>query len=378
MKDKKIALVHDFLLNYGGAESVLLHMKEMFPRAPVYALLYNKARMKKWPGRTAKELISNKEIQASFLQKFPNFLKRRHRWLLPLMPTAPETFNLRDYDLVVSSSSGFAKGVVLKPKTTHVCYMHAPMRFVWDYNHQYLEEQKLRGKKKLFSRMLLNYLRMWDRASAERVDHFIANSEYTKKRIWKYYRKESSVIYPPVNVEDYCPQKEHGDYFLTVSRLTPNKKIKLIIDVFNKLKLPLVIIGDGKQRRELENEVSRDSKIRILGWVGEKKKIEVFQNARAFVFAAEDDFGIAPVEAMAAGKPVIAYRAGGAAETVIEGQTGEFFDRPQTEVMADGIRRFIRNEKNYDMMAIRRRAEEFSAKVFKEKFNDYIRNLDNI
>jgi glycosyltransferase involved in cell wall biosynthesis len=374
-QEKKVALIHDFLINYGGAESVLLQMKKIFPDAPVHTLLYDKEKIKKWPDEAAIVLSKNNQLQASFLQKFPEFLKKRHKWLLPLMPTAPETFNLRDYDLVISSSSGFAKGVVLKPKTTHVCYMHAPMRYVWDWSHEYLQEQKLKGKSKLLARIFLNYLRMWDRASAERVDHFIANSNYTKERIWKYYRKEADVIYPPVDVEKFIPQDQHGDYFLTASRLTPNKRIKLIIDVFNKLKLPLVIIGDGKEKKELQSEIAKDANIKILGWVGEKKKVEIFQNARAFVFAAQDDFGIAPVEAMAAGKPVVAFRSGGVVETVKEGETGEFFDRPQTEVMADGIRRFIKNEKNYDIMKIRERAEEFSARVFRKRFNDYIEKI---
>jgi glycosyltransferase involved in cell wall biosynthesis len=252
------------------------------------------------------------------------------------------------------------------------------MRYVWDWHHEYLQEQKLKGKVKLLVRIILNYLRMWDRASAERVDFFVANSRFTADRIKKYYRKESVVIYPPVSVERFVPSKEHSGYFLSVCRLSQYKRVKLIVDVFQKLKLPLVIVGDGEQRVELEKITKNSHLIKVLGWVPEEKLIKLYQNARAFVCASEDDFNISAVEAMSAGKPVIALRKGGVVETVQEGVTGEFFDFAQVEIMADGIRRFIENEKKYDHLKIRSRAEEFSEERFKIQFKEYIDKIRSL
>lgn len=359
--------MHDFLLYYGGAESVLQSLVGLYPDAPIYTLLQDPAFVRQY--------FPDQKICASFLQKSPQWIQKRHRWLLPLMPTAPETFNLREFDAVVSSSSGFAKGVVLKPHIPHICYLHAPMRYVWDWTHTYLEEQQLKGKRKLLTRLLLNYLRMWDRVSAERVDHFVANSRYTASRIQKYYRKEATVIYPPVAVNRYTPQKEHQGYFLTIGRLSPYKRINLLIDAFQKLRLPLKVIGTGDQDHELQTLIGSNKEIELLGWVSEEKKIELIQNARAFVFAAEEDFGIAPVEAMAAGKPVIAFRVGGVAETVVEGVTGEFFDLPQVELVADGIRRFIERETTYDPRVIRAQAERFSQDHFHRTFGAFVQDV---
>ena len=361
---KNIAFVHDFLLYHGGAESTLSVMSEIFPKAPIFTLLQNK--------EFVKNNFSQQKVESSFLQKAPKFFLKRHRILSPMMPTAIETFNLRDFDIVISSSSAFAKGIVVKPKTKHFCYMHAPMRYVWDWSHEYLEEQKLKGKTKLLTRFLLSYLRMWDRASAERVDKFIANSKYTARRIKKYYRKESEVIYPPVDIEKFCPQKKHDDYFLTVGRLSPYKRTKLIADAFIKLKLPLVIVGDGQERELLENVAKENKNIKVLGWVDEQEITKLYQNARAFVCASEDDFNITVIEAMAAGKPAIVLRKGGTAETVIEGKTGEFFDVPQVEILADGVRRFIENEHKYNHLDIRKHAEQFSKEVFKRKLTEFI------
>jgi glycosyltransferase involved in cell wall biosynthesis len=362
---KNIAFVHDFLLYQGGAENTLSAMSEIFPKAPIFTLLQDENFVQK--------SFPNQKVESSFLQKAPRFLTKRYRFLFPLMPTAIETFNLRDFDVVISSSSAFAKGIVVKPKTKHFCYMHTPMRYVWDWSYEYLEEQKLKGKTKLFTRFLLSYLRMWDRASAERVDKFIANSKYTAQRIEKYYRKEAEVIYPPVEVKKFHPQEKHDDYFLTVGRLSPYKRTKLIAEVFVKLKLPLVIVGEGKEKEELEKIAKEHENIKVLGFVEDKELIKLYENARAFVAASEDDFNITVVEAMAAGKPTIVLRKGGTAETVIEGKTGEFFDVPQLEILADGVRRFIANEKKYDYLEIRKHAEKFSKEIFKQKMLEFVR-----
>lgn len=366
---KNVAFVHDFLLYFGGAEGTLKKMAELYPEAPIFTLLGNE--------KIIKENFPERKITQSFLKKAPDFIKKRHKYLFPLMPTAIETFNLRDYDVVLSSSSAFAKGIVVKPRTTHICYMHAPMRYVWDYNFEYTQQQKLRGKAKLATRLLLNYLRMWDRSSASRADILLANSRYTADRIKKYYRRDAKVVYPPVNVEKFTPQEENKGYFLTVGRLSPYKRTKLIVDVFSKLDLPLVVVGEGEEYDELKDITAKKSNIKLLGWVSDEKLVKLYENARGFICASDDDFNITVVEAMAAGKPVVALRKGGATETIIEGKTGEFFDTPQLEVAADGIRRFMENEKFYDYRQIRRRAEKYSVQVFQEELSKIIESASN-
>ena len=367
-----VAFVHDFLLYYGGAERVLKELSNIYKDAPIYALLKNVEN---------KELVEDfkmnddRIVMTSFLQKFPKFLRKRHKWLVPFMPTAVETFDLRDYDVVISSSSAFAKGVVVKSKVKHICYMHAPMRYVWDWNREYLEESKLKGKAKLFTRFFLNYLRMWDRISAERPDHLIANSKYTAERIKKYYRRESIVIHPPVDVEKFTPTKENSGYFLTVGRLVSYKRVDLLIQVFQKLKLPLVVVGEGPEKEKLQKMTKGEELIKVLGWVSDEKKIKLMEQSRAFITATEDDFNITAVEAMAAGKPVIALEKGGTAETVVKGVTGEFFKIATMEMIADAIGRFIENENNYNHQQIRSHAEKFSSKIFKEKIKNFVENI---
>ncbi len=379
IKKPTVALVHDFLLYCGGAEKVLMELKRMYRDSPVYTLLKNdsiddqtgsdeRSRFK----ANCFNLMKFDDVKTSFLQKFPGFFRRRHRWLLPFMSTAIETFDLRNYDLVISSSSAFAKGIVVKSRVKHICYMHAPMRYVWDWNREYLEEKKLKGRTKLFTRLFLNYLRMWDRISAERPDYLIANSCYTAERIRKYYRRKAKVIYPPVEVEKFIPTKENAGYFLTVSRLVPYKRVDLLVQVFQKLKLPLVIVGDGPDLKKIQRMVSGDKLIKVLGWVDDDKKIKLFEKARAFITATEDDFNITAVEAMAAGKPVIALNKGGVAETVVEGVTGEFFKEATMELIADAIGRFKQNEKKYDYLKIRKQAEKFNRSQFVKKMKEVV------
>jgi len=373
-KNPKVALVHDFLNQYGGAERVLEAIHGIFPDAPIYTLLYDPQKMR---GK-----FKDADIRPSFLQKFPKFLRKRHKYLLPLMPTVPETFNLRDFDLVVSSSSAFAKGIVVKPKTIHVCYCHSPMRYSWDWNEKYLTEQGLGDKRKLLARLLLNYIRVWDRVAADRVDYFIANSKTTQARIKKYYGQESAVIYPPVEMKgDWENRGNRGnrskaeDYFLIVSRLTPYKKIEIAVEAFNKLNLPLIVVGEGSPRYVKFLKSITGTKTKFLGWLPDKKIKEYYAECRAFVFPGEDDFGIAPVEAMSFGRPVIALRRGGATETITEGVTGEFFNESTIEVMADAVRRFMEKEKEYEPEKIREQAEKFSKEKFVENFKKVIREV---
>ncbi len=388
-KKPKIAIVHDFLTYFGGAERVLLSLHNLYPKAPIYTLLYDEEKMQRY--------FPDAKIRTSFLNKFPKFLRKRKKYLLPLMPTAAETFDLRDFDIVISSSNSFAKGIITKPKTVHICYCHAPTRFLWDWHYNYLRENKIKGLKKVLIIPLLHYLRMWDKSASERVDHFIANSKNTADKIKKFYGRESVVVYPPSRwlhsppipwdklrtVKPSCAigstainglwsQHEEG-YFLIVSRLSPYKKIDVAIEAFNKLELPLIIIGDGQDRKRLEKIAEKN--IKFLGFQPEEKLSQYYQNCHAFIFPGEDDFGITPIEAMFFGKPVLAFRKGGSMETIIEGITGEFFDDPIPEILADGIRRIKNNYNNYDPEKIKRHAKKFSRKKFEENMRNIIEKL---
>ncbi|MFA6383402.1 MAG: glycosyltransferase [Parcubacteria group bacterium] len=384
-KEIKIAIVHDFLVQYGGAERVLEVLAEMYPEAPIYTLLYDKEKMR---GK-----FSDKVVFTSFLQKFPKFLRQRYRYLLPLMPTAPETFDLREFDLVISSSGAWSKGIVTRLNTMHVAYIHSPMRFAWDYNEKYLQENR-KERVAFLVRPILNYLRLWDKAAADRPDYLIANSKYTQARIKKYYGRESVVVYPPIDLKSEIrnPKSETNlnnqiqnlkqtknqepktkNYFLVVSRLSAYKKIDVVIEAFNKLESPLVIIGEGPQAKYLRKIANKN--IRFLGWQSDEKIREYYAGARAFIFPSVDDFGMAPVEAMSFGTPVLAIREGGAKEIVIEGRTGEFFDAATPEVIADGVRRLVENEKNYDKNVITNRAREFDKERFKKEFTEYVDSI---
>jgi glycosyltransferase involved in cell wall biosynthesis len=369
-KDLKIALVHDFLLYPGGAEKVLKVLSEMFPEAPIYTLLHDSKKMH--------GMFRGKDIRTSYLQKFPRFLRRHHQWLLPFFSSAPETFDLRDFDLVISSSGAWTKGIVTKLDTIHIAYVHSPMRFAWDYRERYLSEDQ-KGKWGIGARLFFSYLRLWDKLASERPDHLIANSVYTQERIKKYYRRESTVIYPPVslreqahlrNVAGGSGQSNTKDYFLIVSRLSPYKKVDLAVETFNKLGLPLLVIGEGRQKKYLQKIAK--SNVRILGWQSEEKLAEYYAGARAFIFPSDDDFGMTAVEAMGHGVPVIAYRKGGVAEIMQDEEAGQFFDAQTVEVLVDGVRRFMEREKEFDKDKIIQRASKFSQERFKEELMGFI------
>lgn len=370
----KVALVHDFLVQHGGAERVLEALAEMYPEAPIYTLLYDKEKMR---GK-----FSGKEIHTSFLQKFPKFIRKRYKYLLPLMPTAPEVWDLRDFDLVISSSGAWSKGIVTRLNTIHISYLHSPMRFVWDTNNEYLRGQKKGIFTNLFSRALLNYIRVWDKVAADRPDYLIANSKYTQRRIEKYYGRESTVIYPPVSINrGETSTRSTGvevspllkNYFLTVSRLSPYKNVDKIVEAFNKLELPLVVIGEGSQEEYLKKIAEKN--VKILGWQPDEKMARYYAGACGFVFASVDDFGITLVEAMAHGLPIAAIRKGGAVEVMVEGKTGEFFEEATPEVIADGVRRLVENEKKYDREFIINRSKEFSKERFVRELNEFITNV---
>ncbi|MDD5589901.1 MAG: glycosyltransferase [Candidatus Portnoybacteria bacterium] len=363
----KVALVHDYLLRMGGAERVLLELAKIFPEAPIYVLLCDQEKVAPW--------FPEERIRPSFLQKFPEFIKRRHKYLLPILPVAAENFDLRDFDLVISSSSAFAKSVIIRPSASHVCYCHSPSRFLWDWHHEYLEENNFNFFKKILARVASNYLRIWDRSSAKRVDYFIANSKATRDKISKYYRQEARVIYPPVALPSWnkFSLARNKGFYLIISQLTPYKKIDVAITAFNKLKLPLIILGQGPEFSRLSKMAG--SNIRIQGWASDAERNEFLRDCAAFILPGEDDFGIAAVEAMGWGKPVLAVRAGGAKETVLEGITGEFFDVASPEILADGLRRMREKINQYSPVVIRKWAEKFSQERFRNEMMDFVKKI---
>ncbi|MDU2673164.1 MAG: glycosyltransferase [Clostridium sp.] len=356
----KIALIHDWLPFMGGAERVVSNFLELYPSAPIYTTICNRERLD--------SPLKEANIITSYLQKKDKEIEN-HRKLFPFMLTAIESFDLNEYDIVLSSSSSIAKAVITNPNTMHICYCHSPMRYGWEFSHEYAG--KMAGKGSLKSK-LLNYfltgVRLWDNVSADRVDYFIANSENVAKRIWKHYRRESVVIHPPVRCNLFKPVDINEDYFLILSRLQEYKKIDVAIEAFNKNGLPLVIIGDGPDREKLEKMAN--SNIKFLGRQPDEVIKDYYAKCRAFIFPGEEDFGITPLEAQASGRPVIAYGKGGALETVIDGVTGLFFAEQTRDSLLKALNKF--EDMEFDKDVIRKHAESFDESIFKQKINSYI------
>lgn len=357
----RVALVHDFLAQYGGAEKVLEVLHEIWPEAPVYTLFYDKKNLgNKFKGW---------DIRVSPIQNLP-FGVNHYRWYLALMPVAIERFDLRGYDLIFSQSSAYSKGVLSHGETTHICYCLSPTRYLWSDAYEYLKG--LRGVERLFKKFLpplLTYLRNWDYLAAQRPDEMVAISNFIAQRIEKYYRRQSSaVIYPPVEVEKFYISKDIGDYYLLISRLRPYKKIDMAIKAFNKLKIPLKIIGTGEDKslRQLAK-----SNIEFLGSVSDEEKAKYLSHCRAFIFPQEEDFGLTAVESMASGRPVIAYKSGGALESVVDGLTGNFFEEQNWESLAEAVIKF--KAEDFDPEKIRQHAFKFSKERFRIKLGDFIR-----
>lgn len=357
LENLNIALVHDWLTNMAGAEKVVFAMTKMFPKAPLFTSVYDKEKTK---------AFDNVDVRTSLLQNVP-FSKTKREVLIPLTPFAFEQFDLSDFDIVISSTTMAAKGILTKPDTMHICYCNTPPRYLWE------PEIDPRADKGLFSglrKKTAHRLRIWDRVAADRVDYFIGNSKYIADRIKKYYQRDAKVIYPPVDIDRFkiVEPKEVKDYYLFVSRLVGYKKCDLVIDAFNDLDLPLKIIGNGPDKKNLQRKAK--SNIEFLGFLSDAELVNYYSEAKAFVFAAEEDFGIVPVEAMASGRPVIAFGRGGATETVVEGVTGTFFKEQTKESLTATIKRF--NPENYDPKQIRQRAEKFSQEIFRNELKSYI------
>jgi len=366
LKSKKVALVHDYLLGIGGAERVLKVLHEMFPDAPIYTVVYDK--------KFVREFLGNAVVRGSFLQKLPGFLRRRYKYFSFLIPTAVEQIDVSEFDVVISSCSSFCKGVITRPDTVHICYCHTPTRFLWDWTHPYVRSMDAGRIRNILTRVVLHFLRLWDQQAAQRVDYFIANSKHVAARIKKYYGKEAEVIYPPVDklpITDYrLPITD--DYYLIVSQLRPYKQIDIAIEAFKKLGFPLVIIGQGSDRKRLQSLAGDCGNITFLGVQPDEVVTSYYKNCKALIFPGEEDFGMTMVEAMSLGKPVLALRVGGAKEIVLEGATGEFFDEPHHVVLADGLRRLISNYDRYSPNLIQKRAEKFSRERFAQELLEFI------
>jgi len=355
----RVALVHDHLVQDGGAERVLKALQDIFPDAPIYTLLYHEKNM----GNDFRQ----KDIRTSFIQDLPLSLKK-YQWYLPLMPMATERHDLTDYDLVISSASAMAKGVITGPNTVHLCYCHTPTRYLWTDTHSYLKELKTNPLLKKFIPLYLTRLRKWDRLAADRVDYFIANSKNVADRIAKYYRRPSEVIYPPVETEKFYLADQLNHYYLAGGRLVPYKRFDIIVNAFNKLGIPLKIFGTGPEEIKLKKLAKHN--IEFLGKISDQRKSELYAHCLAYIHPQEEDFGITAVEAMASGRPVVAYPVGGALETVVPGITGEFFDEQTWESLGDSVIRFKPDK--YDSKKIRQQAEKFSLEEFKKRIMDYI------
>jgi glycosyltransferase involved in cell wall biosynthesis len=356
----RVAIVHDYLNQYGGAERVLEAIHELFPQAPVYTSIYDANAMP--------ESYRSWDIRTSWMQHLPGW-RRFFRHYMPLYPSAFEGFDLNGYDLVLSSSSAFAKGVIPSPDAHHICYCHTPMRFAWRTD-AYVERERLNGPLRSLLSMLLPYVRLWDVVSTARVDTFVANSRAVAARIRRYYGRDALVIHPPVDLPRYQPQP-HEHFFLAGGRLIPYKRLDLAVEAFTALGLPLKIFGDGRDRAALQAIAGPN--IEFLGHVSEAERCALFNRCQAFIFPGEEDFGITPLEAMAAGRPVIAYAAGGALDTVIEGVTGRFFHEPNTAALIDTVQQLLNDD--YYPDTIRQHAESFGREVFLDKMRSLIHDL---
>jgi glycosyltransferase involved in cell wall biosynthesis len=357
-KKLKIAIVCDWLTNFGGAEKVILALHQLFPQAPIYTSVYNKEKM---------HGFENAEIHTSHLQNFP-LAKTKHQMYLPFYPQVFEQFNLNDYDIVISSSHSCAKGIITKPETLHICYCHSPMRYAWEDSINYIDQYEINPLIKRIAKSFIHKLRIWDRLSAERVDSFIANSSTVQKRIFKYYRKSSTIIHPFVDISKFKLNNKRKDYFLAVGRLIPYKRFDLIIEAFNRLQLPLIIAGTGVASAKLKQMAGGN--IKFTGFINNDDLCKLYSEARALIFPQIEDFGITPLEAMATGCPVIAYNQGGARETVIDRKTGVFFDEQTPESLAGAVNIFKKNIFNPE--EIRKHAESFDVEVFNKKIIDFV------
>lgn len=362
----KIAIVHDYLNQYGGAERVVESLCKIFDDAPIFTSIY-------FPDQVS-DYFKNKIVHTSFMQHIP-FIKKHFKKYLFLYPIAFERLKIEDYDVVLSSSSAFGKGVKLDKNICHICYCHNPMRFVWDYDN-YINLERINKILLKILPFIIKRLKKWDLKTSQRVNYFVANSNNVRNRIKNFYGRDAEVIFPPVDTNKFNISRNHEDYFLIVSRLNSYKRIELAIQAFNELKYKLKIVGEGPFKDELLKMALKDN-IEFAGKVDEKELIRLYSNCRALIFPGEEDFGIVPIEAQASGRPVIAFGGGGALETVIDNVTGLFFYEQKPLALKDRILEFINIENNFDPEIIRKHALSFDEEVFKKKIIDFITSKYN-
>ena len=360
----KIAIIQEWLVSVGGSDKVVKAISDIFPDAHIFTLVADKD--------VCRELgIDYSKVHTSLIQKLP-FGAKKYKMYLPLFPYVIEQFDLRGYDLVISSSHAVAKGVLTKADQLHISYCHSPIRYVWDMYNEYLEEASLaKGFKSFLARYMLHRIRKWDVLSSFRVDHFISNSNNVGKRIKKTYRRDSVTIYPNIDISSFTPLYEKEDFYLTSSRLVPYKKIDLIVKAFNQMPdKNLVVIGSGPDYEKIKKIAK--SNITIMGYQPFDVLKDKMQKAKAFVFAADEDFGMIPIEAQACGTPVIAFGKGGSLETVINNETGLYFYEQTSESIIDAVSRFEQIGGTFDSNKIRKHAEKFSEERFKEEIKNYV------
>jgi len=359
LQNLKIAIVVEELTQLGGAERLLDAYLELFPKAPVFTLVWNK--------KKTLHKYDQFDIRPSFIQKLP-FASKKYKWYLPLMPKAVESFKLDDFDVVLSITSALTKGVKTKPGTLHICYCNTPTRYLWIDSASYIKSAPIPFFIRPLMPLILKYLKSWDLKASKRPDFYIANSKNGQFRIKQYYHRQSDPIFPPVDAKNFQLSDKKGEYYLLVSRIEPYKKVDMAIEAFKKLKLPLKIVGGGTRLSEYHRVITQN--IKLIGWVTDNELVKYYQDCQAFIFPQEEDAGITPLEAMACGRPVIAYGQGGALESVIDGQTGLFFYEQSVEGLIKAVRRF--QKMKFDRAVIRRQAEKFDKGVFKKKILEYI------
>jgi glycosyltransferase involved in cell wall biosynthesis len=353
----RVAVIHEWLSTYGGSERVTKEFLDLYPDADLFTLV-------DFFPEEFRSFLRGRRITCSFIQRLP-FARKQFRWYLPLMPLAVEQFDLSDYDLVISSSHAMAKGVITRPHQCHVSYVHSPMRYAWDLENGYLEAAGFHGIKAMGARSLMHYMRMWDTRTANGVDQFVANSRFVARRVRKAYGRNSIVVHPPVDVDSFQVKENKEDYYVTVSRLVSYKRIDLLVDAFAAMPAKrLIVVGDGPEMPRIKARANRN--VEIMGHQSFTAMRDLVAGARGFVFAAEEDFGLAPVEAQACGTPVIAYGRGGVRDTVLPEETGIFFDRQTPDALIAAVDRFETME--FQPRRLRLNAERFSATRFRREF----------
>ncbi|MED4588166.1 glycosyltransferase family 4 protein [Priestia flexa] len=370
----KVAIIHDWLVTYAGAEKVLEDLLKIYPQADLFSLV-------DFLPENQRDFIMNKKVKTSFIQKMP-MAKKKYRSYLPFMPLAIEQLDVSKYDVVISSSHAVAKGVITGPDQLHISYVHSPIRYAWDLQHQYLEEAGLnKGLKGMLAKIMLHNIRNWDYRTSNGVDYFLSNSNFIGKRIWKVYRRESETIYPPVDVSSFTMGEIKENFYLTASRMVPYKKINLIVEAFSQMPdKKLVVIGTGPDFDKIKAIATPN--VTLLGYQSFEVLKDHMQRAKAFVFAAEEDFGITPVEAQACGTPVIAYGKGGALETInafgeSEFPTGLFFANQTTEAIISSVERFEEVQNLILAEDCRENALRFSPERFRDEFRLFVESKLN-